>query len=166
MVCLFAPVIDSLVSELMATREPGWVTWAAAAEILVCSEPTVHQLIRRSELRVDRPGQRQLPSLLRADVERLAAERAAARERREQQLGERQSIRARVADPPGEWIGTTEAATILGCSAAWARWLASRNRLPVWVRPDGVYRFRRQQIEVIANAWRLRPAGSWLRQRL
>lgn len=120
-------------------------------------------MIARGALRVDRPGNHLVPSLLRTDVEELAerrADRQAAvkRARRTRQRGEARAA-ARRADPDcGDWISTEEAARILGCTGVWVRVLASQGRLPTIKRGDGAYRYRRRQITVISNARRTAAA--------
>ena len=99
-------------------------TWALEDVMWEHSEPVGHQ-------RASAGHRARIRRLDRAEVEVLGLER-----RR-----------------PGDdyWLSSTEAAEILGVSTTRVKQLARDGRLPA-VRHGRYYRFRRHQIEVIANA--------------
>lgn len=44
------------------------------------------------------------------------------------------------------YVGTTEAATLLGCSHDSVRRAIEAKRLPAWSTPGGAYRMKRQDV--------------------
>jgi excisionase family DNA binding protein len=136
-------------------EDSAYVSRAIAARMLGVSEHTVDDLIQSGRLPVARPGMRARRSLLKVDVRRVARQRRkeASGRAKEQADRERRSLERQ--DPPGEWLSAKEVAARLGCTPVWVRRLAAQDRLPHVLRPDGVYRFRRDHIELIANAKRV-----------
>ena len=111
--------------------DPDWITRREAAEILGVSENTLDRLFRQGSLgRADRPTRR----ISRAEVEALAVESR-------------------------EWINARQAAEILGVVKSRVGQLADAGLLPFEIGPNGRRRYRRTQIEVVANARRTRWRG-------
>jgi excisionase family DNA binding protein len=61
----------------------------------------------------------------------------------------------RTADTDAAWLGTKEAAQLLGVNRARVRQLVAAGLLPFELTPDG-YAFRREQLLTVANARRAR----------
>jgi hypothetical protein len=113
------------------------VSNAEAAEILgMQQELSVTRLVARGILH--KPSKWQKRALDREEVERVALQRYR----------------------PGHpyWLTTSEAAGILGVTGKRVRQLVAADRLPCVVQ-DGRRYYRRQQVQVIANARHLRWHG-------
>jgi excisionase family DNA binding protein len=120
----------------MATPVDG-VTWANAAGILGVGLRTVGKLVARGEL--TRGPRWQYRQLSRVEVEALALRR----------------WNPRTASPDSYWLGTKEAAELLGVNRARVRQLVAAGLLPFEQSPHG-YAFRREQLLTVANARRAR----------
>lgn len=108
--------------------ESDWITRREAIEILGVSRGALDRLIRKEHLtQADRPTRR----LSRKEVEALATERR-------------------------EWISARQAAEILGVHKSRVGQLADAGLLPFERGSDGRRLYRRRQVEVIANARRVR----------
>jgi excisionase family DNA binding protein len=114
---------------------PDGLTHAEAAEILDCSPAAVRRLIRSGALRGGPPH---LQRRLRRDqVEQLAAERW------------RRQSGPRSTGSQSYWVGTTEAARMLGVSPERVRLLAASGQLPSLTAAGGQRIFRRLQVQMI-----------------
>lgn len=108
--------------------DPDWITRREAAAFLGISENKLDRLLRDGQLtQADRPVRR----LSRAEVEAWATESE-------------------------EWINARQAAEILGVCKARVGQLADKGFLPYDRGTNGRRRYKRSQIEVIANARRTR----------
>jgi excisionase family DNA binding protein len=114
-------------SQRMTTQE--------VADFLQVSVKAVHMAVYRGHLRRARHG-RGTAAFDRADIEAYLLRRY------------------RPGHPDAYWITAGEVAELLGVTTAWVRSLAHSGRLPTPVRHErsGHLLFRRQQLEVIANA--------------
>ena len=113
---------------------PDGITYAEAARILGVSTHTVARMV--AEARLPSHAGSYHRRLSRAEVEAVALARWKRR--------------------PGTvslyWADTGEAARVLGVSPGRVRQLADAGRMPCVRAPSGERLFRREQLEVVANA--------------
>lgn len=114
------------------------ISTTEAAAILGVSTNRVHQLVSRG--RLDRTPPYARDALDRDQVEQLSLELLTP------------------GQPHPYWATAPEAALILGVTDTRVRQLARRGRIPA-VQHDGRWHFRRQQLEVVANARDARRRG-------
>jgi excisionase family DNA binding protein len=114
------------------TWDPDWITYSEAAELLDVHKSVVERLIRIGDLprATDRPT-------------RKLSRRAVLTYREEQ----------------AHWLNTRQAAEVLGVVRQRVTQLADAERLPYEVMSNGKRRYRLAQVQVIANARRLRWHG-------
>jgi excisionase family DNA binding protein len=136
-----AALAESATDSVPAMPAPGdAITWREACAVLGCSMRTLARLIDAGEL--SRGPRWQHRQLSRADVEALALRRWDP-----------------YASKPGTyWVGTKDAAVILGVHGSRVRQLAQAGRLPFAWTADGHRAFRREQLLTVANARRARAS--------
>jgi excisionase family DNA binding protein len=118
----------------MSAEDSQWMTTEEAAAFLGVGKKAVYMAVYEGRLRKARRG-RGKPTFDRADVEAYLARR----------------WHPGRSDP--YWVDLSEAAELLGIPGERVRDRARRNLLPTPVKhPSGRLLFRRQQIEVIAQA--------------
>ncbi len=126
------------IGENRVSRPSDGVTQAQAAEVLGVHPTTVARLVRAGELTAyGSPHARR--RLSRAEVEALALSRHPSRGKHRR-------------DGDGYWVGRAEAARILGVTPGRVSQLVKAERIPHERAADGSRVFRRQQLEVVANA--------------
>jgi len=109
----------------------------------------VPKLIRKGHLTSRGVHERTLPSLDRAEVQQLAAERVLAAEVRTGSAQSRTRARRVTRRPPDnehEWLRVTEAARLLGVTPTAVHQRARRDRLPTTMR-DGLRWVRRGHLK-------------------
>jgi hypothetical protein len=134
---------------------PGWVTRAEAAEILGITAGGVGYYVQRGDL-CPRRRSRHLPTLNRAEVERLAE--ALAEER-----SHRRPARPRLSRHPqdgNEWLSALQAAERLGMSRLSVDIRALRGELRYTVGPQGRRSYRADHVEAFARGARSRSLRS------
>jgi len=138
--------------ERRGSAEAAWVSYARAAEIVGCSEPTISAYVARGRI-AHRDGARARPSLDRTSVEEFATWWGAELERREDAKAASRAdrIAPKHPDDGDVWLSTREVALMLGVTTAAINQMAARERLPAtWSR--GQRWFRRSHIEQITAA--------------
>ena len=144
-------------------RDPDWVTWPEAAEIVGCPVPTIDWYTRTGRIQ-KRPRHGARPSLKLTSVEEFATwwrHRETAREQRRATAAQRADASPRGPAPrrcrpqatkrprhspvPEGWLTAQQAAAILGASPATAIRLAQHGAYPArlhggrwWIDPRGV----------------------------
>jgi hypothetical protein len=128
--------------DLTAVVSPtSWISWEAAAELTGLPVPTIEHAVRVKRIR-RRPQRGRAPTLDAASVEQWAAWYRNLQEQK--MLGPRRAQSSPAPLPPGEWLSTTEAADVLGGTAASVRRFADLGRLEahrgawVWVTEKSV----------------------------
>jgi excisionase family DNA binding protein len=112
------------------------ITWREAGAIFGVGMRQVGKLVAKGQLT---RGPRWHRQLSRVEVEALALRR----------------WNPRTAGPNSYWLGTREAAELLGVNRARVRQLVAAGLLPFEPTPHG-YAFRRKQLLTVANARRAR----------
>lgn len=151
-----------------AAEEARWITWMQAARLIGAPRSAVESWIRDGRLRT-RQAAPSKPSVERSSAEALVPEWreiAAEREARRQARRSRLEARRQVPGPPGEgdeWLTTSQAAEILGCSPRLVRRRFHSERLSgiqrdgqIWLRRNDVERFCRGETCNSAEGARIR----------
>ena len=165
-------------------RDPDWVTWPEAAEIMGCPVPTIDWYTRTGRIQ-KRPRHGARPSLKRTSVEEFAKwwrQRQTAREQRRTVTGEginasprgpaprrrrpQATNRPRRSPVPEGWLTAQQAAEILGASPATAIRLAKHGAYPAvlhggrwWIDPRGVVAVATERSRWVSLAEAGRIAG-------
>jgi len=142
------------------TRDPDWLSWPEAAELVGCRVPTIDWNARQGRIE-RRPSKGSRPSLKRESVEEFAvwwAQRQAVKEKKKADAERRSRNWADPPEPTG-WLSTKEAAAALNVTRKHVQWLIAQGYLKAvktgrrwWVEEASV-RGRAEEHEREAAQW-------------
>lgn len=133
----------------MTDDTPAWISYVEAARLLDVAPSTVTNLVRQGQL-THRSVSRNLPSLGRSSVLRLARQREEERERIERARLER-AARTRPPDDGQVWLSVSTTAALLGVTPTRVTQMIRTERLPA-TRKGQRWWIRRQHAEILAAA--------------
>lgn len=134
-------------ARLCAVSGSDWVTHAEAAQLLGVHVSLIPKMLRRGDL----SSRRTRPSLSRDEVVKLAAERRAAAAERARRSARPPLQGPQPPDDKHDWLLTTPAAAVLGCSEGALNMRAQRGRVPFTMH-RGRRWFRLDLLELLLRA--------------